>query len=52
MAASNELLVVHLEERIGGGEKLGMEDNLEEGGEREREKLVKTVLVIMSCKYM
>ena len=38
MAASNELLVVHLEERIGGGEKLGVEDNLEEERERERER--------------
>ena len=29
MAASNKLLVVHLEERVGGGEKLRMENNLE-----------------------
>jgi hypothetical protein len=40
MTASNELLIVHLEERVGRGEKLRMEDNLERegGGEREGEK--------------
>ena len=44
MTASNELLVVHLEEWVGGGEKLRVEHNLErekkrEGGrERGRER--------------
>ena len=42
MTASNELLVVHLEERVGGGEKLRVEYNLERekerGRKREREK--------------
>ena len=38
MAPSNELLIVHLEERIGGGEELGMENNLEEERKRERER--------------
>ena len=42
MTASNELLVVHLEERVSGGEKLRMENNLEReregGGERQRER--------------
>ena len=28
MAASDKLFVVHLEERVGGGEELGMEDHL------------------------
>ena len=38
MTASNELLVVHLEEGIGGGEKLWMENNLGREGGRERER--------------
>ena len=46
MTASNELFVVHLEERVSGGEKLGVEDNLKKSGvgvggrerEEEREK--------------
>ena len=38
MAASNKLLVVHLEERVGGGEKLRMENNLEREREKEKER--------------
>ena len=38
MTASNELLVVHLEERVGGGEKLGVEHNLEREKERGRKR--------------
>ena len=39
MAPSNEFFIVHLEERIGGGEKLRMENNLERERERERERM-------------
>ena len=39
MTASNKLLVVHLEERVGGGEKLRMENNLEREKEKERERV-------------
>ena len=38
MTASNKLLIVHLEKRVGGGEELRMEYNLERDGRRERER--------------
>ena len=38
MTASNELLIVHLEEWVGGGEKLRVEYNLEREKERGRKR--------------